>query len=169
MSEELQEYYKIVDIVRGFDDNLVTIKGWGVTLGLAAIGLGFKEKSWGYFLLAALSGLAFWGIESAVKGHQMRYYPRMREIEVQAYANNATTPRMVWSWNESDRVLRGKVSPEAAMKSPPELYGEYSAYAWYARPFLPHIMLPHVISVAIGGALAVLAFRKQGRFRDYHP
>ena len=61
----LQEYLKIMDVVKEYDSQLLTIKNWGVTLSLVAIGLGFKEKTWGYFLLAALSGVSFWVVEVA--------------------------------------------------------------------------------------------------------
>jgi len=53
MSEELNkkfseglstEYYKIVGAVSDFDKNLLTVKGWGVTLGLAAIAWGFQNQ-----------------------------------------------------------------------------------------------------------------------------
>ena len=44
-----EEYLKLVDVVSSFDSNLITVKSWGVTLGLAALGFGFKEKNWGYF------------------------------------------------------------------------------------------------------------------------
>jgi len=29
--------------------------------------------------------VAFWSLEGTIKRHQMRYYPRMREIEVNRY------------------------------------------------------------------------------------
>jgi hypothetical protein len=38
-----EEYYKIVDIVTGFDQRLLTIKGWGVTFSLATAALGFNR------------------------------------------------------------------------------------------------------------------------------
>jgi hypothetical protein len=38
----LKEYYEIVRIVGEFDGRLMTVKGWGVTLSLAALGWGFQ-------------------------------------------------------------------------------------------------------------------------------
>jgi len=76
------EYYKLVGIVSDFDKNLLTVKGWGVTLGLAALAWGFQNQHYGLFLIATIAGLAFWMIEAVMKRHQMRYYVRMREIEV---------------------------------------------------------------------------------------
>lgn len=37
------EYTKLLDIVNGFDQRLLTVKGWGVTLSLASLGLGFQQ------------------------------------------------------------------------------------------------------------------------------
>ena len=34
----MTEYFKLVDLVRDVDQRLLTIKGWGVTLGLARLG-----------------------------------------------------------------------------------------------------------------------------------
>ena len=84
---EAKEYFALMETVAGADQRLLTIKGWGVTLSLAALGLGFQHRAYGYFLVAAVSSAAFWLLEAAVKRHQMRYYPRMREIEVARHAD----------------------------------------------------------------------------------
>lgn len=51
----IEEYYKLTDIVTAFDQRLLTIKGWGVTLSLFSLGLGFQNDHYGLFLVAALS------------------------------------------------------------------------------------------------------------------
>jgi hypothetical protein len=79
------EHAKLTDIVSGFDERLLTIKGWGVTLSLASLAFGFQQDHYGLFLVAAVSGLAFWMLEAVTKGHQIRYYPRMGDIEWIAY------------------------------------------------------------------------------------
>ena len=71
------EYYKLLDLVGAFDQRLLTIKGWGVTVSLASIGLAFQQQHYGLFLVAAITGIAFWGVEAVTKVHQMRFYPRM--------------------------------------------------------------------------------------------
>ncbi len=78
----IREYYAIFETVNDFDKRLMTIKGLGVTLSLAALAGGFQFGHYGLFLVGAISGLAFWLIEGVVKKHQMRFYRRMREIEV---------------------------------------------------------------------------------------
>src|SRR5271155_3758715 len=86
LHDDLQaEYAQLVDIVSAFDQRLLTIKGWGVTLSLASLGLGFQQNHYGLFLVAAVSGLAFWLVQATTKMHQMRYYPRMGDIEFISY------------------------------------------------------------------------------------
>ena len=78
LHDDLQaEYAKLVDIVTGYDQRLLTIKGWGVTLSLASLGFGFQQGHYGLFLVAAASGLAFWAVEATTKIHQIHYYPRL--------------------------------------------------------------------------------------------
>ncbi len=170
----LQEYLKIVDIVAQFDARILTVKGWGVTLSLVAIGLGFKEKLWGYFVVAVISGIAFWTIEYSMKGHQMRYYPRMREIEhvcAQVYTNHnkniALAPRIDVSWEYSKDILNGKLDPTTAAKRPPQLRGEYEYFGTWRRAFLKHVMMPHILSVLFGLLFGVLAYMRVWRFKEY--
>src|SRR6185503_10660426 len=48
LHDDLQaEYAKLVDIVTTYDQRLLTIKGWGVTLSLASLGLGFQQNHYG--------------------------------------------------------------------------------------------------------------------------
>lgn len=166
-----QEYLKLVDVVSNFDSNLITVKSWGVTLGLAALGLGFKERNWGYFLLAMVCGISFWTIEFALKGHQMRYFPRMREIEHQMWKepSSSSSPRIDWSWSYADKVFDGKISPQTALSDQPPLMGGYRDWVWYRRMFLPHVMLPHLLAIGLGGVFAWLGYKKKGRFGDYTP
>ena len=100
---ELTEYFALNETLAAFDQRLLTIKGWGVSLGLAALGFGFQYRSYGLFLVAATSGVAFWLLEAATKRHQMRHYPRIREIEVNRCLREPeaqrpfSSPRISWS------------------------------------------------------------------------
>jgi len=175
-ADMLQEYLKVTDIVSNFDSSLITVKSWGVTLGLAALGLGFKEKNWGYFFLAVICGVSFWTIEVTLKGHQMRYFPRMREIEYQmCLAGVPNAPRIDWSWNHADKIFQGSKkrgeTPEEVLWDPPTLYdaSQNPNWRWYCRMFLRHIMLPHIFTVIFGSIFAWRAYHKMGRFHDYGP
>jgi hypothetical protein len=54
-----------------------------------------------YFLAAALSGLGLWIIEAIMKRYEMRFYLRMRDIEVRQYGHaspsrTGRTPARMW-------------------------------------------------------------------------
>ena len=83
-----KEYYAILDVVSNYDGWLLIVKGWSVTLSLAALGLGFQQRHYALFFLAAVTGAAFWLLDGLMKGYQYRYYIRMREIEYTAYLIN---------------------------------------------------------------------------------
>jgi hypothetical protein len=162
------EYYKLVDIVTDFDQRLLTVKGWGVTLSLASLGFGFHYGHYGLFLVAAASGLGFWLVEAVIKSHQIRYYPRMRDIEVASYGlyhgnrdgGAVTSPLIDWGWDTGPYRWKN----HGSLYEQPRYYGEDKEYqkkeAQQAKPrfelvapFLyAVVMLPHVISV-VGGLI----------------
>ena len=114
--------------------NLLTVKGWGVTLALAALAWGFKDGHFGLFLVAMLSGLSFWLIEGTMKQHQMRYYLRMREIEVLRYnqavdekGREASSPRIDSSWVHAGALYAGK---RTADYYPKISKGPRKSYQW---------------------------------------
>jgi hypothetical protein len=106
-----KEYYALLDVVSNYDGWLLIVKGWSVTLSLAALGLGFQQRHYALFFLAAVTGAAFWLLDGLMKGYQYRYYVRMREIEYTAYLINRVTlgglygekeisaPRIDMTWN----------------------------------------------------------------------
>jgi len=157
MSDDIEEkeYFALLEAVAQADQRLLTIKGWGVTLSLAALGLGFQFRAFGLFLVAGVSSASFWLLEAAVKRHQMRYYPRMREIEYRRFVSTPRTkkgfsaPRVDWSWATADALLRhGQVSPnvEPSKKS--------AAYMWIW--IAPHVALPHLLTLIAAIILFVL-------------
>lgn len=83
-----KEYYAILNVVSSYDGWLLIVKGWSVTLSLAGLGLGFQQRHFALFALAAVTGAAFWFLDGLMKGYQYRYYVRMREIEYSAYLIN---------------------------------------------------------------------------------
>ncbi|MCV2362692.1 hypothetical protein LNV23_04415 [Paucibacter sp. DJ1R-11] len=150
-SFEKDEYFALVKAVADFDQRLLTVKGWGVTLSLAALGLGFQYRAYGFFLIAAASSLAFWVIEHAGKRHQMRHYVRIREIEFNQYQRASaaekafSSPRTDWSWQTASETLAGEVGKAG---SPLEQRGRNKWYGFAG--LLPHVALPHAITLAIG-------------------
>lgn len=166
MNEEdlLREYYEIFHTVNEFDKRLMTVKGWGVTLSLAALAGGFQYSHYGLFLVAALSGIGFWLIEGTIKRHQMRFYFRMREIEVLRHKSaseentgDRSSPRIDSSWSYAGVLYSQKSEPKYR---PVEIVGPRRSYklAW----FFPHVLLPHIVSVVTG--LVLLYFGIHGVF-----
>lgn len=157
------EYYKLLDIVNEFDKRLITIKGWGVTLSLGALALGFQYQHYGLFLVASVSAIAFWFIEGVFKKFQMRFYVRMRDIEVINFelskyklhdGSIISTPQIDWSWKKAPDYFKGTINEPLR----PERYNE-SSYYFYAFPwFAPHVCLPHIITMVTGGLLFILGF-----------
>jgi hypothetical protein len=91
-----KEYYALLDVVSNYDGWLLIVKGWSVTLSLAALGLGFQQRHYALFFLAAVTGAAFWLLDGLMKGFQYRYYVRMREIEYTAYLINRVPLNGLW-------------------------------------------------------------------------
>ena len=156
---DLEEYFTLVKSVSEFEQRLLTVKSWGVTLSLAALGFGCQFRSYGMFLVAAASSLAFWSLEGTIKRHQMRYYPRMREIEVNRYVRAAeqdrafSAPRIDWSWSQAERLYRGLLAEPASSPQPSTPSSAY-ARAW----LLLHVAVPHVITLLAGTVLFVLGY-----------
>jgi hypothetical protein len=157
----LREYFELLKVISDFDGRLLLIKGWGVTFGLATFALGFQKRSAGVLLVAALSGVCFWTLEAEFKGYQMRYYPRMRHIEV-VCAQTAQSrvppqppgPLIDWSWdNAPDQLRDGRIPDESRIQERTAL----RAYRY--RMLLPQVFLPHVITVIFSVLVAFLVRR----------
>jgi hypothetical protein len=84
----------------------------------------------------------------------------MREIEVISSAlsgielpdgSQVSTPLIDWSWEKATESFKGN---EQKKWSPPERYKKKATFAltW----LLPHVFLPHIITVVIGGILFIL-------------
>lgn len=160
------EYELLVKVVSDFDGRLLTIKGWSVTLSLAALVLGFQHDTYALFGLAAISALGFWTIDAVTKTHQVRYYSRMRDIEVASFHLNRvelptllggfSSPRIDESWSYRGRVPDSRGAPP--WRRDPADVRRLVRQSWY----LPHVVLPHAVAVAVGGLLFVLALSGVG-------
>jgi uncharacterized membrane protein len=157
-----KEYYSLFDAVNRFDERVIVVKGWSVTLSLAALAWGFQFAHFGLFLVACISGVGFWIVDAQMKRHYMRYYARMREIEVfcagqTASPTSLSTPQIDWSWERALHYFRG------SRPSTPAWYPDahrYDSYRW--SWVFGHVCLPHVISAVAGLVLFLLALG--GRF-----
>ena len=144
----LQEYYAILGVVSAYDGWSLIVKGWSVTLSLAGLGLGFQQRHFAMFGLAAITGAAFWFMDGLMKGYQYRYYVRMRDIEYSAYLINAvalggdfqdtpiSAPRVDMTWG-----FKGFREDDDGLPVAPEL-GAASRlrwrYVWRKTPRAPY-------------------------------
>jgi hypothetical protein len=155
------EYAAITRIVSEYDGRLVTIKSWSITLSLASIGLGFQQQHYALFAIGAVTGVCFWVIEAIAKRHQVRYYPRMRQLEVWSAAStdlmigdqHVSAPRIDWAWTAA-----GRDDPAAALNEVPrELTSNEIRRMRQHTLWLPHVFLPSLLAVVGGLLLFVLA------------
>jgi len=180
----MTEYYRLADTVAAFDQRLLTIKSWGVTFSLVTLALGFQQEHYGLFLVAAAGALGFWFIEGSTKSHQLRYYPRMGDIEEiahQMYGEHTThgivsSPLIDWGWHTAAQRIWGlqprrfrwfarfrwaTLSRQVVSEKNPNVPNRWADVN--ADPgvfdrimFWPHVALPHAIVVALGLLLFVL-------------
>lgn len=75
------EYFKLQDFYESFDSKIQTIKGWSVTISIAAITFGFTNKNEYIWLFASFSALVFWIMEAKWKAFQYYHHGRIAEIE----------------------------------------------------------------------------------------
>ena len=171
LHDDLQvEYYTLSDLVGAFDQRLLTIKGWGVTVSLAMLGVAFQQRHYGLFFVAAISGIAFWIVEAITKAHQMRFYPRMRAIEVICYdqfgvssdSEKLSSPLIDWSWKIAPQEY-GSRRLQGFDLNKPERYVSASPRTKLGRLWkltrtvrYPHVALPHAVSVVAGLTLFIL-------------
>jgi hypothetical protein len=158
-----REYYALVGTVSDFDARLMVVKGWSVTLSLAALGLGFQQQHYALFGLAALTALGFWFLDLLLKTFQVRYYARMRDIEYVAAKLNSivlpgigqvSSPRidMYWSYRG------GRPSDDWRGDEPERMDPEMIRRLVRVKPwFLPQVLLPHWVAVLVGAGLFIAA------------
>lgn len=161
------EYELLVKVVSEFDGRLLTIKGWSVTLSLAALVLGFQHDHYALFGLASVSALGFWSIDALTKAHQVRYYSRMRDIEVASFHLNRiglptllgsfSSPRIDVSWSYRGNVPDWRGDPPWRLD--PVAVRRLIRRSWR----MPHVVLPHVVAVVVGAALFIPALSGVGQ------
>ena len=153
-----KEYYAILDVISAYDGRFLTIKGWSVTLSLAALGLGFQQQHYALFGLAAATALAFWFLDILMKGYQLHYYARMRDIEVACFRLNPvdladlgqfSAPRIDMTWG-----YPGNPKEQDRRTGPPKRRDRKNVQDLFqGRYWSPGVFLPHAVAVVLGFGL----------------
>lgn len=113
-----QEYFKIQDFYEDFDKRAQNVKGWSITIGLAAIAAGVNYKNEYAGLFSAICSLVFWTLETIIKVFQYHYRARIQLIEEKMRLNSIVdlVPLQIYtSWFESYKKSRYKFNKVAAL------------------------------------------------------
>lgn len=98
-----QEYLHLQGAVEAFDDRILLIKGWSVTVSLAGLTAAVMKRSQTLLLISGLSAVLFWFIETLWKSFAATYNVRVRALE-EAFRNGDTSMapfQIVSSWPEA--------------------------------------------------------------------
>lgn len=136
-----EEYFKVVDILQGYDPYFLSIKNWGVTaIGVAAT-IGLANKVPGAFLLVSFIAAGFWLTETRFKLLQLGHTLRAAELEQALRQPNPEedSPRILSAFGEESRR-------------------NLKSGRWRSVLFWPQVMFPHVVFV-VAGPIAYLLIR----------
>ena len=127
------EYQLLFETYESFNQQTLTIKGWSVTIGLAAIiaiysqqiGRLGKAALW----IASLSAIPFWWMDAYWKSFQNAYLRALKKLEVEPSCDavNEPTLSLIGLWEQ-----------------------EYGSLDFIGLLYLPSVALPHVIILAVG-------------------
>jgi hypothetical protein len=129
----LVEYYKLIDIIQGYDPYFITIKSWSATLGSLAVGTSFTRPAIAVPILSAaiLLSMSFWIVEARFKILQLNHVIRGGLLEhLLEEGEQAPTPRILRSFAEASAFNR--------------------RYRRWRRVMLwPHVAFPHILFVRV--------------------
>ncbi|WP_107498545.1 hypothetical protein [Thalassobius sp. I31.1] len=105
------EYQLLYAVYEDFNGHFLTLKGWSVTIALAAIIAVYTEKLGAagktVLWIAALSALPFWSLDAMWKAYQFSYINRLLELEAITDCMTRTEHAygIVSSWGEAFRGI----------------------------------------------------------------
>lgn len=131
------EYELLYLTYESFNQQSLTLKGWSVTVGLAAILAVYSEKAGRFgrvaIVTAALSAVPFWIVDAFWKSYQTAFLGRLRRLE------------SITDCSETTRHSLGIVSDWNAA---------HAWFDWILMLYMPNVALPHVFVLAFGLYLA---------------
>jgi hypothetical protein len=127
-----QEYYKLIDIIQGYDDQFLSIKTWSVTLSSVAIGLSFARASAPLFIIGAFLALSFWIAEARHKILQLNHTLRITQLEKALSSDTELQTPLILSTFQQEAIKNA------------------DAHRWRSVMFWPQLMFPHIFFFVIG-------------------
>ncbi len=132
LNEPLEkEYFHLQTLIEDFDKRAITIKAWSITFSFAGIGSAFAVDAPIVILVAGLSALTFWIIETLWKTFQNAHYRRVRQIE------------------DYFKGRISKITPFQIGKTWSAEYREARLKTFVRAFFWPHVYLPHLVVVIL--------------------
>lgn len=113
------EYTMLQGFYEDIDERCITIKGWSISAGLAAIGAGFVYSDL-LFLAAVFTSYLFWYLEGYWRGLSFFFSRRILEIEAAVREGDwgAVVPLQVYDSWERNFKLHGKQTRRYMRKEP---------------------------------------------------
>jgi uncharacterized membrane protein len=137
-----EEYLRLESFVDAFDSRAFTIKAWSVTFSLAGVAGAFVSHAAPVLLIAALSAVLFWIVETYWNGIKSCYYHRIKELEAFFHGRN-------------DDLIPMQILSKWA-----EQYNRLSIRGFLSAMWSPHITLPHFPIMLISATLYLLSYAK---------
>ncbi len=99
----VQEYFHLSSILESYDEKILTIKGWGVTVSLVLLGTAVLRKSRPTLLVSGLGAVAFWLLEAYYGIIARAHADRVVELERSLRTGSAAvpSPAIYSSWSEN--------------------------------------------------------------------
>jgi len=141
-SPTTDEYYKLIDMVQGYDSYFVTIKSWSATASGAALGLAFVHSLWFVAFIAAVLALSFWITEARFKVLQLNHIKRASAVEKALRSGTPlASPAILASFGEASAA-------------------HHQSKTWRRVMAWPHVMFPHVTFFVFGIAGTIWLARR---------
>jgi hypothetical protein len=130
------EYIELQSLINSFDNKVLTIKAWSVTISISGIGTAFVSHSPILLLFASLSAMVFWLLESYWKSFQHPFYDRVEMIE--AY-------------------FSGELSTITPLQISRSWEAKYDKKIIIKVMFWSNVLIPHIIVFLTGIVLFILS------------
>lgn len=147
------EYELAYTAYESFNDQLLAIKGWSVTIGLAGILASYSESLKGNgrvaVLAASASVIPFWVMDAQWKSYQTAYADIIGVFESGEnwIAESPQLPSLFMDWKMAHNS--GQWFAGSSWKWLAE-----TNWSWVSHLYLPNVALPHVFILALGMYLA---------------